>query len=180
MYMTKRNPRLLGLAVLGGALLVPFLQGNVMAADVSELFQSAKSSANQLKADTAQMEMFTRSKTTWQSHASQISNIKEHINRAGQIASALEEARHAAEPWHHDAIDRVTKNLKEIASNTTSIIEHLNQSPNHLWDPTYKEYLTSNAELADELAKLIGDTVDYDITRTKIQTLQERLDRLDS
>ncbi len=180
MYNTKQNPRLLGLALLGGVLLVPFLQGNVKAAEIPELFQNAKSSANQLKADTAQMETFTRSKATWQSHAAQISSVREHINRTGQIVAELEEVRHTAEPWHHEAIDRVTNNLKEMASNTTSIIDHLNQSPSHLWDPAYKEYLTSNAELADKLAKLIADAVEYDTTRAKIQILQEKLDRLDS
>lgn len=180
MQKTRRKWRLLGLAVTGGAFLLPFSQGNLKAADVPEMFQNAKSTANQLKADTGQMEMFARSKANWQSHSSQISSIKEHINRAGKIVSELEEARHSAEPWHHEAIDRITSNLKEMAANTTSIVDHLNQSPNHLWDPTYKEYLTSNAELANELARLIGDTVDYDTTRAKIQTLQEKLDRLDS
>jgi hypothetical protein len=68
---------------------------------------------------------------------------------------------------------------KEMAG-TTSIIEHLNQTPHDLLDPTYKEYLASNAELGDELARLSGDTVNYDTTQTKIQTFQEKLDRLDS
>lgn len=167
-----------GLAVMGAALLIPLTQANLKAADVPQLFEQAKMSANQLKADTVQMETFTRSKTSWQNHAAQISNIKEHINKAGKIVSDLEEARNSAEPWHHDAIDGVTNRLKELASNTTGIIDHLSQSPNHLWDPTYQQYLSSNAELAGELAKLIGDTVEYDTTRAKIQSLQEKLDGL--
>ncbi len=169
-----------GLAVMAGALLLPFMQGSLKAADISALFQSAKISADQLKKDAVQMESFSRSKMSWQSHAAQIAGVKEHINRAGQIVSQLQEAKGDAAAWHKDAVDRVADNLKELASNTESIIGHLNTTPNHLWDPTYKQYLQSNAELAGELSKLIADTVEYDTTRAKIQSLQEKLDGMKS
>jgi hypothetical protein len=169
-----------GLAVMAGALLLPFVQGALKAADIPALFQEAKISADQLRRDAVQMESFSRSKTSWQNHAAQITGIKEHTNRASQIVSQLQEAHGDAEAWHQEAIDRVTDHLKELASHTESIIEHLNTTPNHLWDPTYKQYLQSNAELAGKLSKLIADTVEYDTTRAKIQSLQEKLDGLSS
>lgn len=166
-------------AAMAGVLLVPFIVSTLKAADVSALLQDAKMSANQLKLDAVQMESYTRSKMNWQSHSSQISRIKEHIDRAGEIVSKLEGARGSVEQSHQTSIDRITPVLKELASNTESIINHLNKTPNHLMNPTYKEYLASNAELASELSKLVGDAVDYDTTKTKIQGLQEKLGKLE-
>jgi hypothetical protein len=167
------------LAVISAVLLLPLSLSTLRAADVTSLLQDAKMSANQLKLDAVQMESYTRSKMNWQSHSSQISRIKEHIDRAGEIVSKLEDARGSVEQWHQASIDRITPVLKELASNTESIINHLNKAPNHLMNPTYKEYLASNAELASELSKLVGDAVDYDTTKTKIQSLQEKLGKLE-
>jgi hypothetical protein len=167
------------LAAISAVLLLPLSLSTLKAADIPSLFQDAKMSANQLKLDAVQMESYTRSKMNWQSHSSQISRIKEHINRAGEIVSKLDEARGSAEPWHQTSIDRITPVLKELASNTESIIDHLNKTPNHLMNVTYKEYLTYNAELAGELSKLVGDAVDYDATKTKIESLHDKLQKLE-
>lgn len=167
-------------AAIAAVLLVPFIPMTLKAADISTLLQDAKVSANELKADAVQMESFSRSKVSWHSHAAQVARVKEHINRAGKIVSQMQDARGGTEAWHQEAIDRITPALKELATNTESIIDHINKSPNHLWNPTYREYLTSNAELANELSRLVGDAVDYDTTKTKIQSLQEKLEKLES
>jgi hypothetical protein len=65
--------------------------------------------------------------------------------------------------------------LKELASNTESIINHLNDSKKYLKNPTYQEYLKANAELSRELASSISDIVDYDNTKTKMEELQSKL-----
>ncbi len=165
-------------AVAASFLLLPFSVGILQAADIASLLQDAQMSANQLKSDAVQMESFSRSKMSWQSHSSQISRIKEHINSAGKTAAKLEDARGSTEQWHQTSIDRIVPTLKELASNTESIIEHLNNTPNHLSDPTYKEYVASNAELSGELSQLINDAVEYDKTKTKMQGLQEKLEKL--
>jgi hypothetical protein len=173
---TKKTAR--RFAITASVLLLPFSLGVLKAADISSLLEDAKMSANQLKMDAVQMESFSRTKISWQNHASQISRIKEHINKAGKIVSQLEDARASAEQWHQTSVDRIAPTLKELASNTESIIEHLNESPNHLWDPTYKQYLAANAELSGELSQLINDAVSYDRTKTKMKDLQEKLDKL--
>lgn len=121
------------------------------------------------------MESYTRMNVTKQSHAAQITQIKGHINKAGSILSDLQAARGDAKPWHQDAIDRITPVLKELAANTESIIDTLNTNPNRLKDPTYQQYLKSNAELASELATSVSNTVDYDSTKAKIEELQAKL-----
>lgn len=146
-----------------------------MAADVTALFQQARTIATQLRRDAVTMESYTRSNLSWQSHGAQISLIKEHINKAGSILSELQAARGDAKPWHQDTIDRITPVLKELASNTESIINHLNANSRLLKDPTYVQYVKSNSELSGELSTAVGNAVDYDNTRTKMEELQAKL-----
>lgn len=43
------------------------------------------------------------------------------------------------------------------------------------WHPEYEGYLKSNAELAGQLSKLIGDYVNYDNTKSQTQELGKQL-----
>lgn len=117
-----------------------------MAADVTALFQEARTTATQLNRDAATMESFTRSNLNWKSHSAQIARIREHINKAGSILSEIQAARADTKPWHQDAIDGITPLLKQLAGNTESMINHLNENPKHLKDPTYVQYLRSNPQ----------------------------------
>lgn len=121
------------------------------------------------------MESFTRSNLSWQSHSAQIKLIKEHINKAGSILSQMQVARADAKPWHQDAIDGITPTLKQLAANTDSIINHLNDNPGWLRDPAYMQYLKSNQQLASELSAAVGNVVDYDNTKTRMEELQEKV-----
>jgi len=143
-------------------------------AEASRLLQEARMSAAQLRRDAVQMESYSKSRLSWQSHAHQIDLIKEHINRTGKIVSDLHNARDGAEAWQQDAIDRITPLLQEMASNTESIINHLNDRK-QTWHPEYEGYLKSNAELAGQLSKLIGDYVDYDNAKSRTQELGKKL-----
>jgi len=145
------------------------------ASDVSTLFQQARTTANQLNRDAAIMESYARTRVTWQSHGHQIDRIKEHINTAGSILSQLHSAREDAQPWHQDAIDGITPMLKQLAANTESIINRLNETPKMLRDPKYIEYLDSNAQLAKALAAAIRNVVAYDETKTKMEELETKL-----
>lgn len=150
-------------------------QNNSGAADVTALFREARTTANELNRDAATMESFTRLNVSWQSHSSQIKLIKEHINKAGAILSQMQAARADAKPWHQDAIDGITPALKQLAANTDSIINHLNENPGWLKDPTYMQYLKSNQHLASDLSAAVGNVVDYDNTKTKMEELQTGL-----
>lgn len=143
-------------------------------AEASRLLQEARMSAARLHRDATQMETYTRSKLSWQSHAAQINAIKEHINSAGKVVADLHNARDGAEAWQQDAIDKITPLLQELASNTESIINHLNDKK-ETWHPEYEGYVRSNAELSAELSKLISDYIDYDNAKGKTQELGKKL-----
>ncbi len=145
-------------------------------AEVSNLLKEAKASAAEMQRDAHEMQSFTRSKVSWQGHAQQINRIKEHINKVGKTLTQLNDARRDASRWQQESIDRIGPMLKELATNTESIIEHLNKNPQHLADPNYTEYLTSNAELATDLSALIRDFVDYGDTKEKFEGLQHKLE----
>jgi hypothetical protein len=164
-------------AMLSTSVLLMLLlaQARATAADVTSLFQEARTTATQLNRDAATMESYTRSNLAWQSHGKQITRIKEHINKAGSILSQLHAAREDAQPWHQDAIDGITPALKELASHTESIINRLNDNPKRLKDPTYEQYLKSNAQLASELSAAVGNIVDYDNTKAKMEELETKL-----
>jgi hypothetical protein len=132
--------------------------------EVSGLLSDVKSEAVQLRNDTEEMKSFTMSKLTWQSHAAKITEIKGHVNNAGELLMKLNNARGSASPWQQDAIDRITPLLKDMAASVTSTIEHLAKNPGRLQTAPYKDYVTANDELASDLAKLISDYVDYDKT----------------
>lgn len=164
-----------GAMLLGGAFFVSSAaHAYADAAQVSSLLQSARTNAAQLARDTTQMESFTRSKLDWRSHSSQIHLISEHVNATNKVVDELHSARDGAEPWQQSAIDNITPLLQELATNTNSIIEHLNDQ-NATWRPEYREYLRSNADTARDLSKLIGDYVDYGSAKSKSQTMGQKL-----
>jgi hypothetical protein len=165
------------LFIIAVLLLLLLTQSAAMAADVPALFQQARTTATQLSKDASIMESYARSNLSWKSHTAQVTRIKDHIDKAGSIVSQMQSARGDAEPWHQDAIDGLVPVLKELASNTESIITHLNDNPKRLKDPTYAQYLKSNSESASELSAAVGNVVDYDKTKTKMETLETKLGR---
>lgn len=144
--------------------------------EVNKLLSDAKTEAFQLKEDAFAMEGFTRSSHEWQSHGLAVERIKAHVNEAGRIVAKLDEARGSASPWQAIAIDRIKPLLKEIAANTTTVIEHINKNPKHLFAPEYKDYLEANADAADRLSRLVADFVDYGNTKNRLERLASKLE----
>ena len=143
--------------------------------EVSQLLEQTKAAAAQLERDALVLESFTRGHLSWQSHAGQLTRIKENINSMGEDAKRLQDLRPAAAPWQQQAIDRIVPLLTEMASLTESAIEYLNAEPNKLHTPEYTEYLKEKAELAAELSALISDTVKYDRAKAKLTDLEKGL-----
>ena len=148
---------------------------NAAAADVDQLLQQASAQASQLRRDSATLESFTRSNVSWRSHAAQINTIRTHVNQLGQTLSQLEAARDSAGKSQQAAIDRIRPVLEELASNTTTIIDHLNQNPKRLFDPAYREYLRANDALAADLNQQTSDIVAFSRVERTFQEAQARV-----
>lgn len=144
--------------------------------EVTGLLSDVKTEATQLKYDTEDMRSFARSQLSWQSHASKLTQIKEHVNAAGQLLTKLHEAKASASPWQQQAIDRVTPLLQELAANTSTMIAHLNKNQNRIHTPPYTEYVAANAETANDLSDLISDYVEYGNVKNRTEELEQKLE----
>lgn len=144
--------------------------------EINTLLNDAKAEAVQLKQDAQVMETFTRSKLSWRTHAQQITLIKEHVNKTGELAQKLNDAKETGSPWQQTAIERVTPLLGELAKNVEGTIEHLNNNPSHVQMQPFKDYVTANYDLANQLAALITDFVDYGKSKDKFESLGDKLE----
>jgi hypothetical protein len=168
------------LALLAAALLIA--PPSVQAApqednkEVLKLLEDIKAQAADLQRDSDELEAFTRSDTSWESHAQELELIKERINTIGKTISRLQNLRSNASPWQREAIDRIIPVAKKLASNTTAAIEHLNKEPLRIHEPQYQQYIKSNAEAAANLSTLVRDFVEYGKTRTTLEAYERKLE----
>jgi hypothetical protein len=144
--------------------------------EVSGFLAEAKTEAIQLKQDAEEMNSFVRSKTSWETHAAKLGEIKGHVNKLGELVTKMNNAKAAASPWQQQSIDRVTPLLKELAASVTSTIKHLSDNQNHLLNPPYPDYAAANADYASDLAQLVSDYVAYGDAKYKSEDLAQKLE----
>lgn len=145
--------------------------------EVSDLLNQARSEANQLRADASEMESFTRSNLDWQTEASKINQIKEDVNAVGRTLAKLRDEEAMASDWQKTAIERITPLLQELASTTTSVINHLNKDHGrNLNSQEHRDMLKLNADLSADLATVVADFVDYGKTKTRFYELRQKLE----
>ena len=143
---------------------------------VTQLLSEAREKAAVLSRDTDEMESLTRSDVSWQTHASMLETMKEDVNDMGKIVERLQTSRDSASQWQRQAIDRMVPLLKELASNTTAAINHLNQEHTRPTTGEYADYLRQNAKTARELSDMVSSFVQYDQTRAKLEKLEQKLE----
>lgn len=135
---------------------------------VSRALSDVKIQAFQLKADADQMETFTRSTVGWAAHTEAISKIKQDVNAMGRLLTKLQESRNSAAVWQRTAIDRIGPVARELASNTTAAIEHLNKNPQHLNSTAYQNYLEAIADSASNLAATTKQRLERLVTKLEL------------
>ncbi|HEY4045275.1 MAG TPA: hypothetical protein VGM27_00290 [Acidobacteriaceae bacterium] len=150
---------------------------NAENADVQDLLYQAREEAVGLDRDADEMETFVRSDLDWRTHAEYLEQVKEHINRLAGIIQKLQAERDKASPWQQQTIDRVIPLLRELATNTTNAINHLNQNQIRPVSGNYPTWLHENAETAHELVTMISNTIEYGRTRNRLQKLEEDLNK---
>jgi hypothetical protein len=104
------------------------------------------------------------------------SPMKEHVNKAGSIVQDMNNMKGAGSEWQRIAIERITPELREMASNLQATIEHLNQNQSRVHMPPYKDYATANADLAANLAETISDFSNYAQSKGKFEDLGRKIE----
>jgi acyl-CoA reductase-like NAD-dependent aldehyde dehydrogenase len=144
--------------------------------EITSLLTEAKAEAVELKADAGDMESFTRSTASWQTYGTQLSSIRDHINKTGKLLARLKSAESSGAPWQQTAIKRIEPLLKEMADNTTTTIKYLNDNPGKVHLPEFRDYVRANYELATDLDALIGDFVKFGSAEDKYKDLGSKLE----
>ena len=143
---------------------------------VSQLLAEVKAEAVALEHDAEALAVWTRAKQmSWESHAAKLTEMKNHVNQAGQLLTKLNEARTTASPWQQQAIDRIYPLVKELADNTSTTINHLSANKGRIRFSPYPDYAKANFELAQELTALISDYVEYGDHEEEFHRLQDKL-----
>jgi len=144
--------------------------------EITNLLSQAKSEAIELRDDADNMATYARSRLSWASFAGKVNEIKEHVNETGKLLAKLEQARATGSLWQQEAIDHITPVLRELAAATESTIDHLNNNKTLVHTRDFREHCSVNYDLAEKLAKLVGDFVDYGETKAKFAELQTRVE----
>jgi hypothetical protein len=183
MNSQKRTPYLLiwALIVAGCIAISPGAKAADNAAGSSEkiheLLTQVKAEAIELKQDAHDLEMWAQGKQiSWQSHAAQLNVIREHVNEAGKLLTQMNEARHTASPWQQQAIDRIHPLLKELADNTGATIIYFNDNKSQIHLSDYADYAKAGSDLAEELASLVSDYVDFGEHEADYHRLKDKLE----
>jgi hypothetical protein len=145
--------------------------------EITQLLADARDKAAKLSRDADEMEALIRTDVSWQTHAEMLESVKEHVNQLGRIAAQLEQKRDSASQWQQQAIDRMLPVLKELATNTTAAINHLNENKGRpLETSSYPQYLKENAEAAHNLSDMISSFVKYGDSRAEVEKLEQKLE----
>ncbi len=121
------------------------------------------------------IQAYTRSKVSWQSHAEQLTSMKEHINALGKDAADLAAARSEGSPWQQQVIDDVDPLLRSLADHLSAMIQHLNDNQNRVHMPAFQDYAKANYEYSQRLLRMIDDYVDYEQAKSKTEALEQKL-----
>lgn len=146
-------------------------------AEIRELLAQVKTEATTLDRDAAELAAWTRqSRISWETHAGQLDVLREHINKAGKLLAQMQDARSTASPWQQQAIDRIEPLLQELADNTTSTINHLDENRSHLSLSQFGDFAKAGEDLARELSTLVGDYVEFGEHEANYHRMQEKLE----
>jgi signal transduction histidine kinase len=143
----------------------------------STLLAEIQAEAAGLRRHAEVLRTFARSpQHSWQSHASRLVGVKDHINAVGERTAELQRIRHAVLPWQQQAITEVTAHAAQVAASTQAAIVQLNENRNSLYIPEYRDHLTTIADRSEDMKQTVNKFLDYGKTQQKLQRLQAELE----
>lgn len=132
-----------------------------------------------LKTDAGTLESYKRQPTlSWQTHAAQLNQIKEHVNAIGDRLERLQAFRNNVAPWQQRAIDEIVPVAATLAAHTESAIQHLNENRKLLHTGVYADHVMSMSARSGELKTSVNTYLDYAGTSDELNRLQQKLDGL--
>jgi hypothetical protein len=173
-----RATRFLGL--LSGFIFLCLLATSALAQkdsdEISSLLSQARTQAWQAAQDADTLQSYTMSPMAWESHAAQLRLIQDRVNTLAKTTQQLNDLRSQGSQWQQAAIDRINPLLRDMDETLAATITALNDHPERVNMPTYREYAHANYDVCKEAAAVISDFVAYGKSKGSSVSLREKLD----
>jgi hypothetical protein len=143
--------------------------------EFSGFLAEAKTEAVQLQKSTEEMNSYPYSRANWVIEAAKIAEIKQHVNKLGELFIKMDNVE-AASTWQQMAVGDMRPMLEELAGNVTMAIFNLSAAPDRLVFTSFPEYVQANAETAADLAQTISDYVAYGEAKKKAEEVSLELE----
>ncbi len=115
----------------------------------------------------------------WQSHASHLDEVKDHINAVRRRIIDLHRIRRSVLPWQDQAILEVDSHAAKVAASTQAALLYLRENKNGLFATGYRDHLTTIAGSSMDLKKTVDKFLDYDKAQQKVRQLESELELAD-
>jgi hypothetical protein len=148
-----------------------FEEENIVTVELKEL----SSLMGQLNYDADQLRSVQHSARRWETHASQLSQVKERVNLVGAQFKTLQSLRSIAAPWQQETIDRTLPIAAQVAASTSAALNHLNENRTRLYDPEYVGHLHRIGALSKDMHDIVDTHLKIIEARDRIQTLEDKL-----
>jgi hypothetical protein len=115
----------------------------------------------------------------WQSHASHLDEVKDHINAVRRRIIELHRIRRFVLPWQDQAILEVDSHAAKVAASAQAALLYLRENKNRLLATEYRDHLTTIADSSTDLKETVDKFLDYDKARQKVRQIQSELELAD-
>ena len=144
--------------------------------EASGLIEQIQSHAGQVSRNADRLQSFTRANgISWESHAVELTQVRDHVNAIGKLHCQLQVNRHVALPWQQRAIDYMTPKLVNLANLTEAAIQVLAENRSTLLATNYTRQTAEMYELADEINDSLGAFLESAEMRQKLERSEQNL-----
>ena len=147
--------------------------------EASQLLKEIRTASHRLTDSAERLQSYSHG-VSWQTHAGELTKVREHVNEIGTRIERLRSIQHALERWQQEALEAVAKAGVSLAAGTESAIRHLNDNRNYLWSETYRGHLTAMSTGADQLKRSVSVHLELAETLDRVETLQQQAVELGS
>ncbi len=144
--------------------------------EISTLLSQARTQAWQAAQDADTLQSYTMSPMAWESHAAQLRLIQDRVNALAKTTQQLNDLRPQGSQWQQAAIERINPLLRDMDEALSATITALNDHPERVNMPSYREYVHANYDVCEGAATVISDFVAYGKSKGTSVSLREKLD----
>ena len=144
-------------------------------AAISSLLSEVKVHAANAERDADTLETYTRSTLHWESHASQIHMIRQHVNDLIKDSNQLSKLRSEGSPWQQQAIDHINEILPQMATDLSAMIKHLSENRIRINSSEFRDHIRTNYRLIKDAHVMINNWADYSEAKLKANALEREL-----